>query len=328
MKKGFVRRLLYLSMLPASFLLGGCETTKSGEVQSDAISSGPITEPVITEIGLNTYCINEFGMNSMYVLVGDTKALVIDTGSGFCDFKSIIGKITDLPYIVALTHAHPDHSGGIGAFEEIYMNTKDLESAHIFMDYDIRLNYGFMFKDMPIGYRGLFSFSVSDCIDWGDAFPKVSNIKEGDTFDLGNRTVMVYETPGHTDGSCSFLDENSRILFAGDAVTVNYLKNDTVPFSTALRGLLKLKGLSGQYDRLYGGHSNYAGIIDTFSLPMAVLDDQIHVLRMILSGEGEKVEAPNFINPSEKAYNVRYGRVNVQFSATPLWEEGEEEVIP
>lgn len=83
---------------------------------------GPITKPVIIEIAPKTYFINEFGMNAMYLIVGEKRALAIDAGSGFCDFKGIIESLTKLPYDVAITHGHPDHVGGAGQFDEIYIH--------------------------------------------------------------------------------------------------------------------------------------------------------------------------------------------------------------
>ena len=81
---------------------------RSGLSGNEAARPGPITKPIIIEIAPETYFINEFGMNAMYLVVGETRALVIDAGTGFCDLKGIVEGLTDLPYDVALTHGHPD----------------------------------------------------------------------------------------------------------------------------------------------------------------------------------------------------------------------------
>ena len=41
-----------------------------------------IKKPIISEIALDTYLINEFGLSSVYFLIGKERGLLIDTGSG------------------------------------------------------------------------------------------------------------------------------------------------------------------------------------------------------------------------------------------------------
>ena len=68
------------------------------------------------EIALNTYEIGEFDCASIFLLVGDERAMVIDTGVGIGDLKGFIRKLTDKPLMVCYTHNHVDHVGGAGAF--------------------------------------------------------------------------------------------------------------------------------------------------------------------------------------------------------------------
>ena len=56
-----------------------------------------INKPIVMEIDENTYAINEFGLDTMFIIVGKSSALVIDTGMGCFDFKALIESITDLP---------------------------------------------------------------------------------------------------------------------------------------------------------------------------------------------------------------------------------------
>ena len=48
--------------------------------------------------------------------------------------------------------------------------------------------------------------------------PPFKLIKEGDTIDLGGKTVEVYELPGHTAGGIVLLLKEDRILFTGDSI--------------------------------------------------------------------------------------------------------------
>ena len=43
-------------------------------------------------------------------------------------------------------------------------------------------------------------------------------IKDGQTIDLGGRSVTLYSTPGHTPDSVSILDDGGRRLFTGDII--------------------------------------------------------------------------------------------------------------
>lgn len=61
----------------------------------------------------------------MYLVEGDEKAALLDTGSGFGSLRSVVDQLTDKPVIVLLTHGHTDHAMGAGEFDVVYMNHKD-----------------------------------------------------------------------------------------------------------------------------------------------------------------------------------------------------------
>ena len=61
----------------------------------------------------------------MYLVEGEDRAALIDTGSGFGSLKQTVEKLTDKPVIVLLTHGHVDHAMGAGEFETVYMNHND-----------------------------------------------------------------------------------------------------------------------------------------------------------------------------------------------------------
>ena len=74
------------------------------------------------------YEINEFDCVSVFVIVGSTRALVIDCGTGIGDLRWVIeNKITDKPYDVVATHNHGDHIGGAGFFDSIYIHPADMD---------------------------------------------------------------------------------------------------------------------------------------------------------------------------------------------------------
>ena len=76
----------------------------------------------VTEIGEKIYCILDAGNSSFYVVEGEEKAAVIDTGiTAGAKILPVIRELTDKPLLLVITHAHPDHMYHIDEFDEIYM---------------------------------------------------------------------------------------------------------------------------------------------------------------------------------------------------------------
>lgn len=79
-------------------------------------------------IGLKTFAISEYGhweKVHSFLLLGETRAALIDTGLGIDSIKRITDQVTDLPIIVLTTHVHADHIGGHGDYETIYVHGDD-----------------------------------------------------------------------------------------------------------------------------------------------------------------------------------------------------------
>lgn len=314
---------MFILMLTYSFS-SAQQNPASASSGQDSVIVGPITRPMIVEIAPNTYFINEFGMNAMYLLVGQERALVLDAGTGFCDFKGIIENLTDLPYDVALTHGHPDHAGGMGQFDTVYIHPADIEMAtHI--PYEQRAEYGEIMRNMNIGYKNVWGYT-SDNVPRYDKMPVIKPLDDEQVFDLGGRKVTVYYAPGHSPGSVTFLDDKSRILFSGDAANGNV--GTRLPVSTTVRYLIRLQNMRSEYDQMYTGHISYAGSINVRSQDLQVLDDVIEAFRSILRGDAETQVVQNHLFPEMKQTVAVYGMARVGYNPDKLWEDGEEHIIP
>ncbi len=319
--RNFIISIIFLLFIST---FGFTQNAQAQTAVQDEKRPGPVTRPMIVEIAPNTYFINEFGMNSMYLLVGKTRALLIDTGTGFCDLKSIVEKITDLPYDVALTHGHPDHAGGIGQFDVVYIHPNDVEMAtHI--PYEQRVEYGEIMRNMNIGYKNVWGYIQEDVAKYTKQ-PEIKDLHYGLVFKLGDRDVTVYDAPGHSPGSVTFLDPYSQILFSGDAANGNV--GTRLPVSTTLKYLIRLKNLQPQYNRMFTGHISYAGTIDVYSQKLTVLDDIIEAFRSLLRGDAKTEEVANHLFPDRKSTVAVCGSARVGFDPNKMWEEGEEHIIP
>ena len=70
-------------------------------------------------------CIGSF-YESLYLVEGNDRAILIDAGTVIPGLDKIVAKITSKPVTMMLTHAHGDHAGGVGPFPEVYLNAGDM----------------------------------------------------------------------------------------------------------------------------------------------------------------------------------------------------------
>lgn len=124
--------------------------------------------------------------------------------------------------------------------------------------------------------------------------------------------MKIAFVPGHTPGSCVLLDHQTRILFTGDAANPNLLAS-ALPLATTLRSLLKIKSLQSEYDRIYNGHTAYAGTMDAFQQDSRVLEDLIANCRGILRGEIKGKLVPDFLFPGRNDIVSAYGSAQIHF---------------
>lgn len=121
---------------------------------------------------------------SLYLLEGTKRAVLIDAGTDIPDLDVIVAGITDKPVTLVLTHVHPDHAGAAGCFDEVWINPGDTVNVSQFMP----------------DYKGRIKF-----------------LENGQKLDLGGRILEVLFTPGHTPGSVTFLEVGTDRGYCGDA---------------------------------------------------------------------------------------------------------------
>jgi len=187
---------------------------------------------------------------NIYLILGLEKALLIDTGSGLFAIKPVVNKlIEDRELLVVNTHSHFDHRGSNVEFETIYIHENEVRIASL--PFDIS-----MLKDSPkeIVHRYStigFVYQPSD---------NVEPLVDGDRFDLGDISIEVIHTPGHSMGSVSLLTSKGE-LFTGDTAHYGtmYLPKRK-EFPTILKSISKLKELcdANIIQEIYPSHEQFA----------------------------------------------------------------------
>jgi len=278
------------------------------------------------EIAPNTYEIGEFDCASIFLLVGDEKAMVIDSGTGIGDLKGFIRKLTDKELMVCYTHNHVDHVGGAGAFDNAYIHPKDMADfstgGRIGLSIEGRIGY---IKWIAEREKGEYPYDLAvDITEWGPQ-PPLSPLHDEQVVDLGNRKVTVHECPGHTLGSITFLDENSRILFLGDACNCNLglFSNSPgtpnfVSIEKALAYLKRLSNLKDKYDHYFNGHYDFRPLGEP--LGEDVLPDAITACEQIVAGTANVVVRPSAFPNAPVQHIVTIGRTNVSFNPEGIFD--------
>lgn len=241
---------------------------------------------VIQELPDNVYAVDEYSMDYMYIVVGSQRCLVIDTGTGTGDYKSVVERITQgKPYDVVCTHCHVDHCGGIGQFSKIYIHPADIAPLTVDGGHGGTISVAnrrrYSARGFAVNPEGGLPFTL-------DSFQEIDTdpiafvgVTEGGTFDLGDRVLSVHEMPGHSMGSICLLDSKHGMLFAGDNVSKVLILPLEMSHKDRVRmwldGAEKLWALREQYQVIYAGHLCPA--------PMELFSDQITLARKVLSGE-------------------------------------------
>jgi glyoxylase-like metal-dependent hydrolase (beta-lactamase superfamily II) len=146
-----------------------------------------------------------------YLIVGEKRALLFDTGMGISDVKKVTAELTKLPIVVLNSHTHDDHVGGNWEFDTVYgMDTeftrRNAKGSR--EDAQAEITPDQICGNFPKG----FDAKAYATKPW-----HVSRfLHDGQTINLGGRTIEVLSTPGHTPDAICILDRGNGLLFTGD----------------------------------------------------------------------------------------------------------------
>jgi hydroxyacylglutathione hydrolase len=213
---GFMKRLLlYIVLVVLLRITAFAQMTPQIEGKEVARNDDVVFHQIDehTWVGTGHLMSNE----SLYLVEGNDKAVLIDAGTRITDLDKIVASITKKPVMLVATHVHPDHTGSaINYYPDIYLNGAD------------KLQ----------NYKG-----------------RINNLEDGQIIDLGGRKLEVLFTPGHTPGSTTFIDKAAGYGFSGDSFgSGNLLLSGT--FSTLIATCEKTSSLMDKQGikLLYPGH--------------------------------------------------------------------------
>ncbi len=148
-----------------------------------------------------------------WLIVGNERALLFDTGNGIGDIGAVVAALTEMPVTVVNSHSHFDHIGGNYQFEHILsvsmpfslertagMQTDEL-LAEVSPDALCKPLPGDLQAEehrvRPYAFRGI--------------------LEDGDSIDLGGRRLEILLIPGHTPDAIALLDREAGYLWSGDS---------------------------------------------------------------------------------------------------------------
>jgi glyoxylase-like metal-dependent hydrolase (beta-lactamase superfamily II) len=148
-----------------------------------------------------------------YLIVGAREALLFDTGLGMVPLRPLVERLTRLPVTVLNSHTHYDHVGGNWEFDRIlaletpYTRANMAGFAHAELATEVASDA--FCRGAPAG----LDTAAFRTRPW----TATAAVRDGDTIDLGGRTLEVLHVPGHTPDAVALLDRTHGLLFTGDS---------------------------------------------------------------------------------------------------------------
>ena len=170
-----------------------------------------------------------------YVVSSNGVAFIVDPGADAGEIKNFLDSKSLKAEGILLTHGHYDHTGAV-------KNLQDMTGAKIYATADCN-DLANSYKSMAFAFGAVMNEFYTDVI-----------VSDGDDITIGDMSVKVVTTPGHTKGGACYILENN--IFSGDTLfQTSYGRTDlpTGDYNALKESLNKLFALEGDYN-VYPGH--------------------------------------------------------------------------
>ncbi len=211
-----------------------------------------------------------------YLIVGDNRALLFDTGMGISDVKKVTAELTKLPIVVVNSHTHDDHVGGNWEFETVYGMDTEFTRANAKgsrVDAQAEIAGDQICGELPKGF---------DAKSYATKPWHISRfLHGGDKIELGKRTLEIVATPGHTPDAICLLDRANGLLFTGDTYypAPIWLFRPETDMDAYVASVKRIAALAPQLKLVLGAHN----------IPVAepaVLPRLVTAIEAVRSGKG------------------------------------------
>ena len=171
---------------------------------------GALHPAVTGELGFGVRCIREYDVNVFFIR-GEKHLVAID--AGYKNYPKLMEKCSKIGVDPAdvtdlfLTHADPDHAGGL--------DTRCVDSFKNARIYLGKLEENYLTNTWHRKKIGPFAMKNSVQISKGYRL-----LEDEETVMLGDLKITSLLVPGHTLGHCVYL-VNDRLLFTGDSLAIN-----------------------------------------------------------------------------------------------------------
>jgi glyoxylase-like metal-dependent hydrolase (beta-lactamase superfamily II) len=187
-----------------------------------------------------------------YLILGNKRAMLFDTGMGISDLRKVTAELTKLPMVVLNSHTHDDHVGDNWEFDTIYGMDTDFTRQNARgsrEDAQAEVTPDQICAALPKG----FDPKTYVTRPW----KITSYVHDGEKIVLGGRSLEVIATPGHTPDAISLLDRANGLLFTGDTyypapIWLYRPETDLDAYAASIR---RLAALAPQIKLVLGAHN-------------------------------------------------------------------------
>ena len=147
-----------------------------------------------------------------YLIVGDSSAVLFDSGIGLVPLAPVVKALTQLPVRVLNSHSHFDHVGANHEFDQVlaldtpFTRANEAGKPHERIADEV----------VPTAFCGAAPSGADTAAFRSQPWPVTRRVKVGDTLAVGGRTLEIVAAPGHTPDAIVLLDRANGLLFTGD----------------------------------------------------------------------------------------------------------------